>query len=209
MNVNRRRMRWSLRNQITAIATAMAMTVQRSWLLPVSSPGSIEAVDHGQAEAVEGNHQGKYYRIGIFGPEPEHPWNTRDGNGEQARLEPEVRIEGLFLVHAHQHVGADPYCEGKQEQGEFHVAPWLGRGTELAHWPTSQVIVGLGVGDGAAGDGAAAVADASGAGAGSPVAGGLGGAVEAAGDADGVAQPSSGEVVPPVSSRFFTMRWAS
>ena len=117
-----------MRNQITAMATAMAISVQRSWLLPVSSPGAIQAVDHGQAEAVQGNHEGKHYRIGIFCAEAQDAVEGQGRHREQARLEPEVGVERLFLVNANQHVGADADGKGEDQQRKFNVAARLGHG---------------------------------------------------------------------------------
>ena len=85
---------------MTAIATAMATRVQRSWLLPVSSPRGVQPVDHGQAQSVQGDHQGKYYRIGIFCADPQHEVECQGGRRQQARLEPEVGVEGFLPVHA-------------------------------------------------------------------------------------------------------------
>ena len=63
-------------------------------------PDPVQPVDHRQSEAVEGHHQRKYYRIGIFCPEAQHDVEREGGCGEQARLEPEIGIESLLLVHA-------------------------------------------------------------------------------------------------------------
>ena len=73
------------------------------------------------------------------------------GHREEAGLEPEIGVERLRLVDAHQHVGADADGQGQDQQQQLHVAPGLGDGAELAHWPASQAAVGVGEAAGARG----------------------------------------------------------
>ena len=164
-------------------------------MLPGVFPDPVQPVDHRQAEAVEGHHQRKYYRIGIFCAEAQHHVEREGGCGEQARLEPEIGIERLLLVHAHQGVGADADGEGQHQQDQFDIAPRLGCGIDGCHWPTPQT--------GAEGDGVAVPAAP-----GLAVAPGLAAALGVAGVGEGVMHSSAGAVVP-VRSRFLTIRWAS
>ncbi|MCY1231701.1 hypothetical protein D9M72_441600 [compost metagenome] len=164
-------------------------------------PRGVQAMDHGQAQAVQGDHQRKYYRIGIFRTDPQHDVEDKGGGSEQAGLEPEILVKGFFLVHAHQGIGADAHGQGKDQEYQFGVPARLGGGLNLCHLASSQALVdGLGVADGDGDPGGAAVP--SGAGAAPETLG------EAVGVAEALAQSSAGDVVP-VRSRFLTIRCAS
>jgi hypothetical protein len=112
---------------------------------------AVQPVDHGQAESIEGHHQRKYYRIGIFRPEAQDEVEGEGRCGEQARLEPEISVERLLLVHAHEGIRADADREGQHQEDQFDVPARLGGCVDGCHWPASQTgAVGEGEGEPAA-----------------------------------------------------------
>ena len=83
--------------------------------------GEVEAVDHGQAEAVERGHQRQQDRVGIGSHETYGDVRGDDQCGQPAAVADQVGGHDALDAEADRGVGADPDREGEDEQEQLRA----------------------------------------------------------------------------------------